>query len=156
LAAVDVLDALSTATIPVFQKTTSAERLNASAAGTLAESLGIEILEVGEGMVRGRMPVDGRTRQPFGLLHGGASVALAETLGSIGANLCVAPGAGVAVGQEINANHLRAVTQGWVEGVARPLHLGRTSHVWEIRIEDQPGRLSCISRLTIAVVPAPS
>jgi 1,4-dihydroxy-2-naphthoyl-CoA hydrolase len=156
LAAVDVLDALSTATIPVFQKTTSAERLNASAAGTLAESLGIEILEVGEGMVRGRMPVDGRTRQPFGLLHGGASVALAETLGSIGANLCVAPGAGVAVGQEINANHLRAVTQGWVEGVARPLHLGRTSQVWEIRIEDQPGRLSCISRLTIAVVPAPS
>lgn len=120
----------------------------------MADSLGIEILEVGDGFVRGRMPVDARTRQPLGLLHGGASMALAETLGSIAANLCIAPDAGLAVGQEINASLLRAVTQGWVEGVARPLHLGRTSQVWEIRIEDQPGRLSCIARLTMAVLPA--
>jgi 1,4-dihydroxy-2-naphthoyl-CoA hydrolase len=137
----------------VFKRDIPVARLNAGAAGTLSEALGIEILEVGPDFVRGRMPVDTRTRQPYGLLHGGASVALAETLGSIAGNLCLAPGEGVVVGLEINANHLRGVREGWVEGVARPVHLGRSTQVWEIRIENGPGRLSCIARLTLAVIP---
>lgn len=99
------------------------------------------------------MPVDARTVQPYGLLHGGASVLLAETLGSSAGNLCVAEGRRV-VGIEINANHLRAVTGGLVTGTARPLHLGRSTQVWEIRIEDEAGRLACVSRLTLAVVGA--
>jgi 1,4-dihydroxy-2-naphthoyl-CoA hydrolase len=134
-----------------FRRRPSLQRLNAGAGGTLTATLGIEITELGDDYLRGRMPVDERTRQPFGLLHGGASVALAETLGSLAANLCL--DAGRAVGLEINANHLRAVTEGWVTGTARPLHLGRSTQVWEIRIEDGAGRPSCVSRLTMAVVP---
>jgi len=103
--------------------------------------------------LRGTLPVDARTKQPFGLLHGGASVLLAETLGSLAANLCLDPAESLAVGLDINANHLRAVTSGTVTGTARPLHLGRTTQVWEIRIEDERGKLVCISRLTLAVVP---
>ena len=98
------------------------------------------------------MPVDRRTHQPYGLLHGGASVVLAESLGSIGAGLVVG-GSGAVVGIEINANHLRGVREGWVTGTARPLHTGRTTQVWEIRIENDDGALVCISRLTLAVVP---
>ena len=98
------------------------------------------------------MPVDERTRQPFGILHGGASVALAETLGSIAAGLVVDPDKYVVVGQEINANHVRAVRDGFVIGTARPLHLGRRSHVWEIRIADEQDRLVCISRITMFVM----
>lgn len=128
-------------------------RLNAG--GTLNESLGIEITEIDSEFVRGRMPVDARTKQPFGLLHGGASVALAETLGSIGGNLCIDSERWVAVGLEISANHLRPVTSGWVTGTARPLHLGRSTQVWDIRIEDDAGKLSCISRLTLSVIPKP-
>lgn len=120
---------------------------------TLDQTLGIEITEIGEDFVRGTMPVDARTRQPFGLLHGGASVVLAETLGSTAANLCLEPGTAVAVGLDINANHIRAVTGGHVTGTARPVHVGRTTQVWEIRIEDEAGRLTCISRLTMAVTP---
>jgi 1,4-dihydroxy-2-naphthoyl-CoA hydrolase len=97
------------------------------------------------------MPVDIRTRQPYGLLHGGASVLLAETLGSTAGNLCVEPGE-ICVGIEINANHLAPVREGQVTGTARPLHVGRSTQVWEIRIEDDSGRLACISRLTLAVV----
>ena len=115
-------------------------------------ALGIEITELGDDFLRGRMPVDARTRQPYGLLHGGASVALAETLGSMAGNLCLQQGQ--AVGLEINANHLRAATRGWVTGTARPLHVGRTTQVWEIRIEDDAGRPTCVSRLTLAVVGA--
>jgi 1,4-dihydroxy-2-naphthoyl-CoA hydrolase len=99
------------------------------------------------------MPVDARTHQPYGLLHGGASVALAETLGS-SAGILVAGGNAV-VGLEINANHLRAVRSGLVAGTARPLHVGRSTHVWEIRIEDEPGNLVCISRITLSVLPQP-
>jgi 1,4-dihydroxy-2-naphthoyl-CoA hydrolase len=120
---------------------------------TLDETLGIEISEIGEDYVRGTLTVDARTRQPFGLLHGGASVALAETLGSVAANLCLEPGSAVAVGLDINANHLRAVTRGQVTGTARPVHIGRSTQVWEIRIEDDGGRLTCIARLTLAVTP---
>jgi 1,4-dihydroxy-2-naphthoyl-CoA hydrolase len=119
---------------------------------SLQAHIGIEFTELGPDFLRGRMPVDDRTRQPFGILHGGASVALAETLGSTAAGLVVDPDKYRVVGQEINANHVRAVTDGLVVGTTRAFHLGRRSHVWEIRIEDQRQRLVCISRITMAVV----
>lgn len=119
---------------------------------TLINTLGIEFTEIGEDFVRGTMPVDARTHQPYGILHGGASVALAETLGSYAAMLCCDPN-NYAVGLDINANHVRAVASGIVTGTARPLHVGRSTQVWEIRIEDEAGKLVCISRLTVAVVP---
>jgi 1,4-dihydroxy-2-naphthoyl-CoA hydrolase len=119
---------------------------------SLPQHLGIEFIEIGADFLRARMPVDDRTRQPFGILHGGASVALAETLGSTGAGLVMDPDKYRAVGQEINANHVRAVTDGFVIGTARPLHLGKRSHVWEIRIADEQERLVCISRITMFVI----
>lgn len=132
---------------------TTLEALNARSAGTLMHALGIVFTELGEGYLRATMPVDARTHQPYGLLHGGASVALAETLGS-SAGMLVAGGDAV-VGLEINANHLRAVRDGAVTGTARPLHVGRSTQVWEIRVEDADGRLVCISRITLAVLPRP-
>ena len=119
---------------------------------TIAGVLGIAITEFGEDYVRGTMPVDQRTHQPMGILHGGASVVLAESLGSMAANLCVDISKYYCVGLDINANHVRAVRTGTVTGTARPIHLGRTTHVWEIRIEDETGRLVCVSRLTMAVL----
>ena len=136
-----------------FLRRPSPAELDALSAVTAIERLGIAFTEVGEDSLRATMPVDARTVQPYGLLHGGASVLLAETLGSSAGNLCVPEGARV-VGIEINANHLRAVTGGHVTGTARPLHLGRSTQVWEIHIEDGEGRLACVSRLTLAVVGA--
>jgi 1,4-dihydroxy-2-naphthoyl-CoA hydrolase len=121
----------------------------------LGSHLGIQVTEVGPDFLRGTMPVDARTRQPFGLLHGGASMTLAETLGSIASNFCVDASRFYCVGQEINANHLRSVRSGRVTGTARPIHLGGRSPVWDIRIEDEAGRLTCISRLTMSVLEAP-
>ena len=129
----------------------SLEALNALSAGTAMEPLGIEFTGLGPDFLCATMPVDPRTRQPYGLLHGGASVLLAETLGSTAGGLCVDEGQGV-VGVEINANHLAGVREGTVTGTARPLHVGRATQVWEIRIEDDRGRLACISRLTLAVI----
>jgi 1,4-dihydroxy-2-naphthoyl-CoA hydrolase len=120
--------------------------------GMLSPHLGIEYTEFGDDYLRGTMPVEPRTRQPMGYLHGGASVAFAETLGSVAANLVVDPGKFRCLGQEINANHLRPVTDGLVIGTARPIHVGARSHVWGIEIRDPRERLVCISRLTIAVV----
>jgi 1,4-dihydroxy-2-naphthoyl-CoA hydrolase len=120
---------------------------------TMVQHIGIVISEIGDDFVRGTLPVDARTHQPYGLLHGGASVALAETLGSLGAMMCCDASTQLAVGLDINANHVRGVTSGQVTGTARPLHLGRTTQVWEIRIEDERERLVCISRLTVAIVP---
>ena len=129
------------------------EQINAWSKGTIGELLGIEITEVGADFIRARMPVDQRTRQPYGLLHGGASVVLAESLGSVAGALVIAGSGAAVVGLDINANHLRAVREGWVIGTARALHIGRSTHVWEIRIENGAGALVCISRLTLAVVP---
>jgi 1,4-dihydroxy-2-naphthoyl-CoA hydrolase len=137
----------------IWKQTGSLDRINASSRDTMVSTLDIRVVEVGDDFLRGTMPVDARTRQPFGLLHGGASVALAETLGSLAGNLCLDPEKEVAVGLDINANHIRAVTAGLVTGTARPLHIGRSTQVWEIRIEDDKERLVCISRLTLAVVP---
>ena len=140
-----------------FRRRPDLGALNARTAGNAVGHLGIVFTELGEDFLRGTMPVDQRTLQPYGLLHGGASVLLAETLGSMAANLCVEdPAGGQAVGLEINANHLRAVTEGTVTGTARPLHVGRSTQVWEIRIEDERGRLACISRLTLAVIALPA
>lgn len=119
---------------------------------TAGEQLGIEFTAFGEDWLTARMPVDRRTRQPIGLLHGGASVLLAETVGSVAALLCVNRDTHYCVGLDINANHLRGVREGWVTGTARPIHIGKTTHVWEIRIEDESNKLACISRLTVSVL----
>ena len=136
-----------------FRRDASVDRLNALSRGTAMEPLGIVFSEIGHDFVRGTMPVDERTRQPYGLLHGGASVLLAETLGSSAGNLCVPEGK-VCVGIEINANHVRAARSGVVTGTARPVHVGGRTQVWEIRIEDEAGVVVCISRLTLSVVNA--
>ena len=147
------MDNTTTTGASPFRRETSVERLNQLSRGTAMEPLGIVFTEIGHDFVRGTMPVDERTRQPYGLLHGGASVLLAETLGSSGGNLCVPEGK-VCVGIEINANHVRAVRSGVVTGTARPVHVGGRTQVWEIRIEDEAGELVCISRLTLAVISA--
>jgi len=136
----------------IWKKPATLEALNANSAGTLNEALGIRLTELGDDYLRGTMPVDQRTKQPYGLLHGGASVALAETLGSLAAYLAAPADGGRTVGIEINANHVRAATEGEVTGTARPLHLGRSTQVWEVRIEDAQARLVCVSRITLAVV----
>ena len=124
---------------------------------TLADALGMEITAVEADYLEGRMPVDGRTHQPMGLLHGGASVAFAETLGSIAATLRVDRTKQACVGLEINANHLKGVRNGWVRGRATPIHVGRSTQVWEIRItHEETGALVCISRITMAVVDLPA
>ncbi|WP_198346530.1 MULTISPECIES: hotdog fold thioesterase [Nocardioides] len=129
------------------------DRANEMSADCAIGNLGIELTELGASHLVGRMPVDRRTRQPFGILHGGASVLLAETLVSCAATFVVAPGK-ACVGMEINANHLRPVTAGWVTGTARPVSLGRRSQVWEVRIVDDNDKLVCISRCTMAVIEA--
>jgi 1,4-dihydroxy-2-naphthoyl-CoA hydrolase len=118
----------------------------------MVEHIGIEFLEVGDDYIKARMPVDHRTVQPAGLLHGGASVTLAETLGSVAANLCVDMSQKMCVGLDINANHVHSATCGFVYGVVKPIHIGASTQVWEIRITDEQGKLVCISRLTMAVL----
>jgi len=140
----------------IWKQQVTLDQVNGWSARTMMEHLGIAVTDIGDDYVRGTMPVDARTHQPYGLLHGGASVSLAETLGSIGAMLCLDPAQELAVGLEINANHVRGVTQGVVTGTARALHLGRTTQVWDIRIEDERQRLVCIVRLTVAIVPRPA
>ncbi|HSI90654.1 MAG TPA: hotdog fold thioesterase [Adhaeribacter sp.] len=128
------------------------EKLNSWRKNTMVEHLGIELTEVGDGFLAGKMPVDHRTHQPMGLLHGGASVALAETLGSIGAQLQVDQSKFACVGLEINANHIKSVRSGYVYGKATAVHLGRTTQVWEVRITTETGDLVCLSRITMAVI----
>ena len=138
----------------IWKQQLTPERVNAMSRDTMMQAIGIRITEIGDDYVRGTMPVDARTHQPYGLLHGGASVALAETLGSFAAMLTLDASAEAAVGLDINANHVRGVKSGIVTGTARPIHLGRSTQVWEIRIEDEQGKLVCISRLTMAVIPS--
>jgi len=138
----------------VFRGQVSLQALNALSAGTVIERLGIVFTAIGEDWLQATMPVDARTHQPYGILHGGASVVLAETLGSSAGNLCVDSSERICVGLEINANHVRAKRDGQVTGTARALHVGRSTQLWDIRIEDEQGRLVCTSRLTLAVMPA--
>lgn len=126
--------------------------LNGYSHHTMGEHLGIEFTEIGEEFLKARMPVDERTRQPYGLLHGGASAVLAETLGSVASSLVIDMVRYNCVGIEINANHIRAVRDGFVTGTVSPLHLGTTTHVWDIRIHDDRQKLTCVSRLTVAIL----
>jgi 1,4-dihydroxy-2-naphthoyl-CoA hydrolase len=135
----------------IWRSLLSVETLNGGQKGMNA-NLGIVFTEIGDDYIRGTMPVDARTVQPFGLLHGGASVALAETLGSTGAAMCVDAEKYQVVGQEINANHVRAARSGLVTGTARPVHIGGRTHVWAIDILNDSGQLVCISRITMAVI----
>ena len=132
----------------------SAEALNDMHRNTACEALGIRITEVGDNYLRGTMPVDTRTLQPYGLLHGGASIALAETLGSAAAMAVVDPQEVLSVGTAVTANHIRSATSGHVTGTARPLHLGRSGHLWEIDIVDDEHKSVCLVRLTTNVIPA--
>jgi len=124
--------------------------------GNILEHLEIELVEIGDDFVRGKMPVDHRTHQPLGILHGGASVVLAESLGSIASNLVVDSTKQYAVGMEVNANHLRPVSKGYVHGTAKAVHIGRKSHVWSIEITNDEGKMVCMSRLTMMVVEIPN
>jgi 1,4-dihydroxy-2-naphthoyl-CoA hydrolase len=135
----------------IWKKPISIEELSSIHVGTAVGHLGIEFLEVGDDFISARVPVDPRTRQPYGLLHGGVSVVLAETLGSCGAAFSV-PEGWRAVGLDINANHLRGATSGWVTGIAKPVHMGRTTHVWQIDLRNDAGELTCVSRITMAIL----
>jgi 1,4-dihydroxy-2-naphthoyl-CoA hydrolase len=120
--------------------------------GTMGEHIGIEFTGLGADFMKAHMPVDARTRQPYGLLHGGASCVLAETLGSVASAMVIDPEKFICVGLEINANHVRGVREGLVTGIATPLHLGSTTHVWDIKIHDEREKLVCVSRLTVAIL----
>ena len=137
--------------MPIWKKPLTLELLHSAHANTAIAHLGIEITEIGDDFLRGRVPVDERTRQPYGLLHGGVSVVLAETLGSVGAYYA-SPEGHKAVGLDINANHLRAATSGWVTGTARPVHVGRSTQVWAIEMVNDAGELTCVSRITMAIL----
>ncbi len=128
------------------------DQLRELSKNTMVDHLGMEFVEIGDDYLKAKMPVDHRTKQPAGLLHGGASVALAETLGSVAAVLCINREKKTVVGMEINANHIRPVNAGWVTGVTRPIHIGGTTQIWEIKIYDQEDKLVCVSRLTVAVI----
>ena len=135
----------------IWKQPVSVESLTAIHVNTTVAHLGIEFLEVGDDFISARAPVDARTRQPVGILHGGVSVLLAETLGSCGAAFS-SPSGNRAVGLDINANHIRSVSDGWVKGTARPIHVGRTTHVWQIEMTNDAGQLTCVSRITMVIL----
>jgi len=135
-----------------FDKELSVEKLKPLGPNTMAAHIGIEWVEVGENFIKAKMPIDQRTNQPYGLLHGGASCVLAETLGSVASAMVIDHSKFYCVGLEINANHVRGVREGHVMGIASPLHLGNTTHVWDIKIYDEREKLVCVSRLTVAIL----
>ena len=135
----------------IWKQPISVEHLTAIQRNSAVSHLGIEFLEVGDDFITARVPVDARTIQPYGLLHGGVSVVLAETLGSCGA-ACAAPPGHRVVGLDINANHLKSASSGWVTGTTRPVHIGRTTQVWAIELHNDAGELTCVSRITMAVL----
>lgn len=135
--------------------TRTPEELNSWPDKHIGTLLGIKFTEITDDSISATMPVDERTHQPFGILHGGASVVLAETLGSIASYLCIDPEKYIAVGLEVNANHLRGVKSGKVTGICKPIHVGAKTHVWEIKLYTDQNKLSCISRLTVAILPKP-
>lgn len=136
----------------VFKPGITLESLNKLSPNTMVSHLGIEFTSIGEEHISAKMPVDYRTHQPLGLLHGGASVTLAETLGSVAATCCVDPNTQYCVGLDINANHVKSVKSGYVFGTTKPIHIGKRTHVWEIRIVNEAHELVCISRITMAVI----
>jgi 1,4-dihydroxy-2-naphthoyl-CoA hydrolase len=136
----------------IWAKKLTVEQMNRMMNNSIEEQLGIEMVELGNDFIKAKMPVDQRTRQPFGVLHGGASVVLAESLGSFASYLTLKSEDRIAVGIEVNANHIRSVTQGEVTGIAHPIHLGKQTHGWEIKIFNDKNKLVCISRLTVAIL----
>ncbi len=136
----------------IWFKEVDLAEMNAIGNNTMSKHLGIEVIEIGKDFIKATMPVDARTKQPYGVLHGGASVALAETIGSYGSHLIIDSSKFLSVGLEINANHVRKATKGFVTGVAKPIHIGKTTHVWGIEIIDDKGLLICICRLTVAII----
>ena len=136
--------------MPIWQSQVTLEGIRGRIKNTLVEYLGIEFVEIGEDFLKARMPVDHRTKQTTGILHGGASVVLAETLGSVAASYCIDREKKRIVGLEINANHIRPISEGWVTGVAKPIHVGNATQVWEIKIYSEHEKLVCVSRLTVA------
>ena len=137
--------------MPIWKQPISCEILQRISQGTANEHLGMEFTEVGDDFITARVPVDHRTIQPYGFIHGGVSVALAETLGSCGAAFSIPEGYRT-VGLDINANHLKSASSGWVTGTARPVHMGRTTHVWAIELKNGAGELTCVSRITMAIL----
>jgi len=135
-----------------FKKDLQIQELIQLGKGTMGEHIGLEFTELGADFIKAQMPVDDRTRQPYGLLHGGASCVLAETLGSVASAMVIDPERFICVGLEINANHVRGVREGLVTGITRPLHIGGSTHVWDIKIHDEREKLVCISRLTVAIL----
>jgi len=135
-----------------FNKELSLAYLGQLEKGTMGEFLGIEWVEIGDDFIKARMPVDHRTKQPYGLLHGGASCVLAETIGSVASAMTIDHDNYYCVGIEINANHVRSARQGFVTGIAKPLHIGNSTHVWDIKIYDEKEKLVCVSRLTVAII----
>lgn len=139
----------------IWFKEFTPEMLNNRPKNHIGALLGIEFTEVGDDYLCATMPVDERTHQPAGILHGGASVVLAETLGSIASYMCIDPNKHIAVGLEVNANHIRPVSTGFVKGVCKPLHIGGKTHLWEIKLYTDKGKMNCVSRLTVAILPKP-
>lgn len=138
--------------MPIFNPNATIELLNKMSPNTMTEHLGIVFTRIGDDFIEATMPVDHRTHQPLGLLHGGASVVLAETLGSVAATCCVDMNSQYCVGLDINANHLKSVREGIVTGITRPIHIGKRTQVWEIKITNEQKELICISRITMAVI----
>lgn len=138
-----------------FKKDLSLPDVNPLGPNTMGEYLGIEWVSIGEDYLKMRMPVDDRTKQPYGLLHGGASCALAETIGSVASHYVIDPDKFICVGLEINANHVRSVNKGYVTATCSPLHIGASTHVWDIRLHDEREKLVCVSRLTVAILKKP-
>lgn len=136
----------------IFNPGVTTESLNTLSANTMVSHLGIEFTRVGDDFIEAKMPVDVRTQQPLGLLHGGASVTLAETLGSVAATCCVDHETQYCVGLDINANHVKSAKRGYVYGITKPIHIGKKTQVWEIRIVNEQNELICISRITMAVI----
>src|ERR1043165_9981604 len=135
-----------------FDKELSVEKLKPLGPNTMAAHIGIEWVEVGENYIKAKMPVDNRTNQPYGLLHGGASCVLAETIGSVASAMVIDHSKFICVGLEVNANHIRGIKSGFVIGTALPLHIGSTTHVWDIKLRDENDKLICVSRLTVAIM----
>ena len=136
----------------IWKKPVDLQSLNEWHQNTMQQHIGIQFTEIGDDYIKAAMPVDNRTKQPMGLLHGGASVALAESLGSVASVLCVDPEKQTVVGLEINANHIKTAKEGFVTGITKPIHLGRSTQVWEIRIYNEAEQLVCISRITNAIL----
>ena len=135
-----------------FNKSLSLPDLNPLGPGTMGEYLGMEWVAIGDNYIKMRMPVDNRTRQPYGLLHGGASCALAETIGSVASHFVIDADKFICLGLDINANHIRGVSSGYITATCTPLHIGVSTHVWDIKIHDDKEKLVCISRLTVAIL----